>query len=71
MRLVDYLATRDDVDARRIGLTGISKGGIETYFTAAVDKRIAAPCRSSACKVLLGAGKQRLAGTHPHDSKRL
>jgi dienelactone hydrolase len=40
-RLVDYLATRDDVDATRIGLTGISKGGIETYLTAAVDQRIA------------------------------
>jgi dienelactone hydrolase len=42
MRLVDYLATRKDVDATRIGLTGISKGGIETYFTAAADPRIAA-----------------------------
>lgn len=46
MRLVDYLATRDDVDAKRIGLMGISKGGIETYLTAAVDTRIAVavPC---------------------------
>ena len=42
MRLVDYLQTRDDVDSRRIGLTGISKGGIETYLTTAVDSRIAA-----------------------------
>lgn len=42
MRLVDYLSTRKDVDAARIGLTGISKGGIETYFTAAADTRIAA-----------------------------
>jgi dienelactone hydrolase len=42
MRLVDYLQTRDDVDPSRIGLTGISKGGIETYFAAAVDPRIAA-----------------------------
>jgi len=40
MRLVDYLDTRDDVDAKRIGLTGISKGGIETIFTAAMDRRI-------------------------------
>ena len=46
MRLVDYLDTRDDVDPARIGLFGISKGGIETYLTAAVDPRIAAavPC---------------------------
>lgn len=46
MRLVDYLETRGDVDASRIGLIGISKGGIETYLTAAADKRIAVavPC---------------------------
>ncbi|HEY1719049.1 MAG TPA: alpha/beta fold hydrolase [Verrucomicrobiae bacterium] len=46
MRLVDYLQTRDDVDASRIGLIGISKGGVETYLTAAIDERIsvAVPC---------------------------
>jgi dienelactone hydrolase len=46
MRLVDYLETRDDTDAKRIGLFGISKGGIEAYLTAAADPRIAAvvPC---------------------------
>jgi dienelactone hydrolase len=41
MRLVDYLETRQDVDPSRIGLMGISKGGTETYLTAAVDPRIA------------------------------
>ena len=41
IRLVDYLVTRKDVDAARIGLTGISKGGIETYLAAAADPRIA------------------------------
>jgi dienelactone hydrolase len=46
MRLIDYLQTRDDVDAARIGLYGVSKGGIETYLSAAVDPRIAVavPC---------------------------
>jgi hypothetical protein len=46
MRLVDYLETRDDVDPKRIGLFGISKGGIETYLAAAADPRIAVavPC---------------------------
>jgi dienelactone hydrolase len=46
MRLIDYLETRVDVDPRRIGLFGISKGGIETYLTAAVDPRVAVavPC---------------------------
>lgn len=46
MRLMDYLDTRDDVDPSRIGLIGISKGGIESYLAAAVDERIAVvvPC---------------------------
>jgi dienelactone hydrolase len=46
MRLIDYLETRDDIDPRRIGLFGISKGGIETYLAAAVDPRVAVavPC---------------------------
>jgi cephalosporin-C deacetylase-like acetyl esterase len=48
MRLIDYLQTRDDVDAAHIGLYGVSKGGIEAYLAAAVDTRIAAvvPCIS-------------------------
>ncbi len=41
MRLLDYLETRADVDAKRIGLLGFSKGGMETYLTAAVDSRVA------------------------------
>jgi dienelactone hydrolase len=46
MRLIDYLETREDVDPRRIGMFGISKGGIETYLTAAIDTRVGAavPC---------------------------
>jgi dienelactone hydrolase len=40
-RLIDYLLTRDDIDPARIGVMGISKGGIETYFAAATDPRIA------------------------------
>ena len=42
MRLVDYLETRGDVDPKRIGVMGISKGGTEAYLAAAVDPRIAA-----------------------------
>lgn len=46
MRLVDYLETRSDIDPRRIGAIGFSKGGMELYLSAAVDHRIAAavPC---------------------------
>ena len=42
MRLLDYLETRADVDAKKIALIGFSKGGMETYLTAAVDPRVAA-----------------------------
>lgn len=40
--VVDYLVGRPDVDAARIGLTGISLGGMITWLTAAVEPRIAA-----------------------------
>lgn len=46
LRLVDYLEMRPDVDPRRVGLIGFSKGGMETYLAAAADPRIsvAIPC---------------------------
>lgn len=45
-RAIDYLVTRQDVDARRIGCTGASGGGLNTVYTAMLDDRIAvaAPC---------------------------
>jgi len=48
MRLVDWLQARAEVDPARLGLIGISKGGIEAYLAAAVDPRIAVavPCIS-------------------------
>ena len=39
-RLLDYISTRPDVDSNRIGMMGISKGGIETWMAASVDTRI-------------------------------
>ena len=39
-RLIDYLETRTDVDNQRIGMMGISKGGIETWMAASVDSRV-------------------------------
>lgn len=39
-KLVDYLSARPDVDSNRMGMMGISKGGIETWMAASVDTRI-------------------------------
>jgi hypothetical protein len=39
-RVTDYLVSRPDVDAARLGMGGISMGGIETWLAASVDKRI-------------------------------
>ncbi len=39
-RLVDLLATRDDIDSQRLGMIGFSMGGIETWLAASVDERI-------------------------------
>ena len=45
-RLIDWIETRADADASRIGMIGFSKGGMELYLAAAVDSRIRAsvPC---------------------------
>ena len=42
VRMPDYLAGRDDVDAGRIGTMGISGGGLASSFFAAYDKRVKA-----------------------------
>ncbi|KAK9905832.1 hypothetical protein WJX75_007214 [Coccomyxa subellipsoidea] len=39
--LLDYLETRPDIDSSRIGMTGISLGGMHSWLTAALDERVA------------------------------
>ena len=42
MRAVDYLLSRDDVDASRLAITGTSGGGFQSLWIGALDPRIAA-----------------------------
>ncbi len=40
MRTLDYIATRSELDASRVGCMGISGGGTATLFSAALEPRI-------------------------------
>jgi dienelactone hydrolase len=46
IRAIDYLISRKEVDASKIGVTGFSGGGTITSYIAAVDKRVhvSIPC---------------------------
>ena len=42
MRTIDYIATRPELDAKRVGCMGISGGGTAPLFSAALEPRIRA-----------------------------
>jgi dienelactone hydrolase len=47
MRTIDWISTRAELDARRVGCLGCSGGGAATVFAAALDTRIKAALVSS------------------------
>ncbi|HID23376.1 MAG TPA: hypothetical protein EYP14_13395, partial [Planctomycetaceae bacterium] len=62
MRGIDYLVSRPEIDAKRIGCTGNSGGGTLTSYIMALDERVA--CAAPACylttfqRLLESAGPQ-------------
>jgi dienelactone hydrolase len=43
-RALDYLCSRPDVDAKRVGCCGLSGGGLRTVFLTGADERIRCAC---------------------------
>lgn len=41
MRLLDYISSRDDCDSSKVGCVGLSGGGLQSLWLAAMDDRIA------------------------------
>jgi cephalosporin-C deacetylase-like acetyl esterase len=63
-RAVDYLVSRKDIDAARVGATGRSGGGMTTFFLAAIDPRIRASAPVSGTLSTNGWVKHRLGALH-------
>jgi dienelactone hydrolase len=66
MRAIDYLTSRDDVDATKIGCTGISGGGTLTEYLMALDDRIG--CAAPGCAI--NTFERRVAKSAPGDAEQ-
>lgn len=66
LRSIDYLVSRPDIDATRIGCTGNSGGGTLTAYLMALDERIA--CAAPAC--YLTTFERLLSGNGPQDAEQ-
>jgi dienelactone hydrolase len=64
IRGIDYLVSRPDVDASRIGVTGISGGGATTFWIAAIDERVAVAAPVSGMADLLSYIPNRVINGH-------
>ncbi len=66
MRVVDYLVSRSDVRADRIGMAGCSGGGTLTSYTMALDDRI--KCAAPSCYLTTFSRLLEVAG--PQDAEQ-
>ena len=66
MRAVDYLVSRPEVDAQRIGMTGCSGGGTQTSYAMALDERIR--CAAPSC--YLTTFRHLIEAIGPQDSEQ-
>lgn len=60
MRAIDYVCTRPEVDPERIGMTGVSGGGMQTLLAMLCEERIAAAapaCYTTSREAKMYSGK--------------
>jgi len=65
LRAAEFLATRPEVDGKRVAAMGLSVGGFRTWQTAALSDRIAAGvsvCWMATCKGLIVPGNNQTGG---------
>ena len=60
MRAIDYLEGRPEMDAKRIGAIGISGGGLNALYLAALDTRV----RATVVSGFLNTFRDSLLGVH-------
>lgn len=66
VRAVDYLVSRAEVDAQRIGITGRSGGGTQSAYIAAFDERI----RATAPECYITSFRRLLQSVGPQDAEQ-